>query len=286
MAKNKDLFKLQDAGFDMGVNVRVTKRDKKTLQVIEERRGHNRALRMTLMALTKFLNGEFNLTATYIDDRTKEPIYYPWIPRYLGVGTNEAGPDSPEGITTEVTVNDTRLLNEIYPRVPLPERNKIVNRSTQNYIQLVISTYLPETYYNGYEIKEAGLFGKETGNNCLFRITFDPIKKTEDSVVQVEWTITIISVESNNSPYKEIDKTDLREAMNTLLDRFVELYPALSQAANHIKEPAIYDYGRSDVSQDKVNEDVELLGEDLANLKDLNPDEYIQLIDEINGEVI
>ena len=74
--------------------------------------------------------------------------------------------------------------------------------------------------------------------------------------------------------------------MNTLLDRFVELYPALSEAANHIKEPAIYDYGRSDVSQDKINEDVELLGEDLANLKDLNPDEYIQLIDEINGEII
>lgn len=85
----------------------------------------------------------------------------------------------------------------------LPERNKIINKSSQSYIQLVISTYLPEEYYNNQTIAEAGLFSQATGNNCLFRITFDGIKKTKDSVVEVTWTISIISVDSQMNLMKK-----------------------------------------------------------------------------------
>ena len=180
-------FDISDAGFNVGVNVRITKRDKLTGKILEERKGHNRCLKMQLMGIVKWLNGEFNPTQSYL-------VHYDWIPRYLAVGTNTATSTTPPGITSEVTINDTRLLSELSPRLKLPERNKIINRSTQNYIQLVIATYLPEELYVNEAIAEAGLFSGETGNNCLFRITFDPIIKTTDSVVEVNWTISVISV--------------------------------------------------------------------------------------------
>ena len=98
-------FHIKDAGFNVGVNVKITKRDKKTGRVLETREGHNRCLRMTLMGIAKYLNGEFNDT-NYL-------ILSDWIPRYLGIGTNIATVDSDAGITSEVSINDARLLNEI-----------------------------------------------------------------------------------------------------------------------------------------------------------------------------
>lgn len=259
MAKNKGLFELQDAGFNLGVNVRIRKINKYTGHEIERREGHNRCLKTQLMGIVKWLNGEFNDTQPFL-------LHYDWIPRYLGVGTNIASASSPSGITTEVTVNDTRLLDEISPRIKLPDRNKIINRSTQNYIQLVISTYLPEEYYINESIAEAGLFSRETGNNCLFRITFDPIVKDVDSVVEVNWTISVISVESTGEVYEEIDKVDLRQAMNNLLDKFAELHPDLQEACEHMKSPGIYDYGRLDASQQEIDSATQILSQDYNNL--------------------
>ena len=222
-------FSVRDAAFDVGVNVRVRKLDKRTGRELERREGHNRCLKMQLMGITKFLNGEYNNSQPQLE-------YYDWIPRYLAVGTN-LGSSSSSGVTTEVSINDTKLFHEISPRMKLPERNKIINRSTQNYIQLVIVTYLPEELYNDEFIREAGLFSKETGNNCLFRIVFDEIHKTLDSVIEINWTITVISLESSGAAYSEIDKTDLREAMNELLDLFAQKYPDLKSACDIIKSP-------------------------------------------------
>ena len=254
-------FNIEDAGFTVGVNVKVTKRSKKTGAIIEERRGHNRCLKMQLMGLVKWLNGEFNPTQSYL-------VSYDWIPRYLGLGTNSATSHTPPGITTEVSINDTRLLSEISPRITLPERNTIVNRSTQSYVQLVIVTYLPDELYQGEKIAEAGLFSGESGNNCLFRITFEPIKKDTDSVIEVNWTISVISVDSQNAPYEELDKVDLREAMNELLDRFAELYPVLKNACNTLKSPAIYEYGRTDTTQSLVDQAVMEIRDRIVELRD------------------
>ena len=109
-------FSIQDAGFNIGVNVQLTKRDKNTGRILQQVKGHNRCLRNELLGIAKWLNGEFNDTQSYL-------LHYNWIPRYLGVGTNQASLDSSGSVTTEVTVNDTKLLSEISPRMKLPERN-------------------------------------------------------------------------------------------------------------------------------------------------------------------
>ena len=213
----KGTLSMTDAGYVVGANVCLTKRDKKTGKVLQQVEGHNRCLRMELMGITKFLNGEFN--------NTNYQLAYDWVPRYLGLGTNVATVDSSSNIKTEVQINDTRLLDEISPRLKLPDRNKVVNRTSQSYVQLIITTYLPEEYYNGQTIREAGLFSKATGNNCLFRIVFDEITKERDSVVEVTWTISVISIDSHNEPYEEYSKADLREAINEVIERTAELYP-------------------------------------------------------------
>ena len=119
---SKGILSMTDAGYVVGANVCLTKRDKKTGKVLQQVSGHNRCLRMQLMGITKFLNGEFNNT-TY-------QTAYDWLPRYLGLGTNVATVDSSSSIKTEVQVNDTRLLDEISPRLKLPDRNKVVNRTS------------------------------------------------------------------------------------------------------------------------------------------------------------
>ena len=241
----KGTLNMTDAGYVVGANVCLTKRDKKTGKVLQQVEGHNRCLRMELMGITKFLNGEFNNT-TY-------QLAYDWVPRYLGLGTNVATVDSSSSIKTEVQINDTRLLDEISPRLKLPDRNKVVNRTSQSYVQLIITTYLPEEYYNGQTIREAGLFSKATGNNCLFRIVFDEITKERDSVVEVTWTISVISIDSHNEPYEEYSKADLREAINEVIERTAELYPPYLDIVTDF-EDCIYELGRTDSTEESIQE--------------------------------
>ena len=257
-------FTLEDAGFTVGINVKLTKRNKNTGRVLETRQGHNTCLKTQLMGIVKWMNGEFNESAPFL-------LGADWIPRYLGVGTNIATYENVEGnsVGTEVNVNDTRLLSEISPRMKLPERNTIVNRSTQRYVQLVISSYLPSEYYNGETIAEAGLFSKESGNNCLFRIVFDGINKTEDSVIEVDWTISVISIESNNEPYESIDKSDLRLSMEQLLDLYGQKIPQFKESTDHMKNPAIVQLQNQNASQTQIDEATQTLANDYNNLKDV-----------------
>lgn len=255
-------FSMEDAGFTVGINVKLTKRNKDTGRVLETRQGHNTCLKMQLMGLVKWLNGEFNESQNFLQCNE-------WIPRYLGVGTNVATYEGSGGVTSEVNVNDTRLLNELPPRMKLPERNTIVNRSTQRYVQLVISSYLPSEYYNNEVISEAGLFSKESGNNCLFRIVFDGIEKTEDSVIEVDWTISVISIESNNQPYESIDKSDLRLSMEQLLDLYGQKIPQFKESTDHMKNPAIVQLQNEAASQTQVDEATQTLATDYNNLKDV-----------------
>ena len=257
-------FTLEDAGFTVGINVKLTKRNKNTGRVLETRQGHNTCLKTQLIGIVKWMNGEFNESAPFL-------LGADWIPRYLGVGTNIATYENVEGnsVGTEVNVNDTRLLSEISPRMKLPERNTIVNRSTQRYVQLVISSYLPSEYYNNEVIAEAGLFSKESGNNCLFRIVFDGINKTEDSVIEVDWTISVISIESNNEPYESIDKSDLRLSMEQLLDLYGQKIPQFKESTDHMKNPAIVQLQNQSASQTQIDEATQTLANDYNNLKDV-----------------
>lgn len=257
-------FTLEDAGFTVGINVKLTKRNKNTGRVLETRQGHNTCLKTQLMGIVKWMNGEFNESAPFL-------LGADWIPRYLGVGTNIATYENVEGnsVGTEVNVNDTRLLSEISPRMKLPERNTIVNRSTQRYVQLVISSYLPSEYYNNEVIAEAGLFSKESGNNCLFRIVFDGINKTEDSVIEVDWTISVISIESNNEPYESIDKSDLRLSMEQLLDLYGQKIPQFKESTDHMKNPAIVQLQNQSASQTQIDEATQTLANDYNNLKNV-----------------
>lgn len=270
---------MRDAGYTVGVNVNIKKIDKKTGMILETREGHNRCLRMQLMGITKFLNGEFNDTG-YLAAQD-------WIPRYLGLGTNTSTVDSKSTIKTEVQLNDTRLLDEISPRLKLPDRNVVVNRTSQNYVQLVITTYLPEEYYNGQTIREAGLFSKASGNNCLFRIVFDDITKERDSVVEVTWTISVISIDSQNEPYEEYSKADLRESMNLIIERTAELYSPYQDIVTDL-EDAIYECIRTDSTEESLEAMTIKMNNILVAMKDWEvggiPDEVEEQIDDINGE--
>lgn len=261
---NKETFNIEDAGFNVGVNVHIVQRNKETGRVITERNVHNRCLKTELLAIVKFLDGQFNTTIPYNLSRN-------YIPNYLGVGTNMATYDSSGSVTSVVDVNDSRLLHEIGPRMALPQKNTIINKQTQDYIQLVIVAYLPSEYYNGYTLREAGLFSKATGNNCLFRVVFDGIEKTEDSVIEVNWTITVISVESQHEAYESVDKADLKAAMDRLLDTIASKFPDVKRATDDLKDPAITDYKNMSVSQNKVDEDTSLLNYDYLAIKDLDP---------------
>lgn len=275
-------LKTQDAVFNVGVNVDIRGINKKTGETVIHRRGHNRCLRLQLMGIAKFLDGQFNRS-------NPEKTYYDWIPRYLAFGTNLAAYDSDTGVTSVVDINDTKLLNEISPRIQLPERNVIINRSTQSYVQLVINTYVPETMYNGMTIREAGLFSRLTGNNCLFRITFDDITKTEDIVLEVNWTISIISIDSENQPYEDVDKTDLWNAMELLLRRFGEVAPDIAGFCTDLTG-AIKEYAKTDSTNASVKSQVDKLSADIVTMADWDvigiTQAMLDKVDDINGEII
>ena len=45
---------IEDGSFTMGINVKLTKRDKKTGKILETREGHNKCLKMQLMGIVKW----------------------------------------------------------------------------------------------------------------------------------------------------------------------------------------------------------------------------------------
>lgn len=264
-----NLLETSEACFNMGINVVVTKKDKRTGRVLQQERGHNRCLKQTLLGIAKYLNGEFNPTQPLYDE--KNPSYRledDWIPSWLGVGTNiSGGLNGTSGVNNIVSVNDTKLLNEISPRMRLPERNKVIARNEQAYVQLVINTYLPDELYINATIGECGLFAQETGNNCLFRIALkDPIVKEVDTIVEIMWTISIVSIDSQNSPYVEVDKADLKEIIDQMLDKYAGYTKAgttvdIDNSVDDMKD-GIYDYYRRDIDQTGVDTTVAKLTAD------------------------
>lgn len=171
----------------------------KSGKILEERYAKNRVTKLMLYGIARFLLGHYN-------NSSPEKIYEV-IPRYLALGTNIPGADvSYAGVTRQASVNDARLLNEIkmsstsgrtepVNRIWIAERNfsKLNTKFSDNFIKISIKTYVSSNTYDGMTIGEAGLFSKEKDNNCLARVTFDPIVKKEGEVLDIQWDITLMS---------------------------------------------------------------------------------------------
>lgn len=180
------------------INVRLTRRNARTGRVIDEILKKNRVTKLALMGMVRLINGEFNNTTPLrIED---------YIPRYLALGTNKAGVLNP-GVTTEVTVNDSQLLDELIGsnnlprRILLTQKNILENRLTNPFVKLTIKCFIPVDQFIGEIIGEAGLFAHDSGNNCWARIAFEPFVKSSNEVIDVTWEITIMSV--GNTVYPE-----------------------------------------------------------------------------------
>ena len=86
-------------------NVKIRVFNQKTGHVRIERNVKNRVTKLMLWGIAQFLSGAFN-------DSTPDKIYE-YIPRYIALGSCIPGPDAQTaGVSTTVTVNDSRLLNE------------------------------------------------------------------------------------------------------------------------------------------------------------------------------
>lgn len=181
-------------------NVRIIRRTANGRE-LDRREGKNRVTKLALMGIIRMINGEFtNKTPEDIDN---------YVPHYLALGSN-AGDNINPGVTSAVTVNDSRLLHEISPRIKLTQRNIIENRETNPFIKLTIRVFIPVDQFVGETIGEAGLFTKESGNNCWARIAFDPIQKQANEVLDVTWEITVMSVGNTVYPTSlTLDKSSL-----------------------------------------------------------------------------
>lgn len=179
-------------------NVHIRVRDEKTGRVRLERTAKNRITKLMLWGIARFLSGEFN-------DSTPDKIYEV-IPRYLALGSNKPKAGDNSSITTSVSVNDTRLLNEYtvltstgstepVKRISIQGRqhSKLTTHFSDPFIKLSLSTYVSSAQFDGVEIGEAGLFSKETSNNCLARVVFPTFKKEKGEVIDIQWDITLLS---------------------------------------------------------------------------------------------
>lgn len=188
-------------------NVKIRVFNQKTGEIRIERSVKNRVTKLMLWGIAQFLSGAFN-------DSTPDKIYE-YIPRYIALGSCIPGPDAQTaGVSTTVTVNDSRLLNEYkyissngrsepVKRISIQSRqhSKLTTSFNDPFVKLSLSTYVSSGMYDGLEIGEAGLFSKEYDNNCLARVVFPPFKKNVGEVIDIQWEITILSY--GNTKYAE-----------------------------------------------------------------------------------
>lgn len=239
-------------------NVRIRCINQKTGKCRVERTAKNRVTRLMLWGISKFLAGEFN-------DSTPD-IIYEYIPRYLAFGTNVPGSDSASsGVTTLVTVNDTRLLNEItassstgettsVKRISIQSRQhmKTSTRFSDPFVKLSLTMYVSSHQFDNMEIGEAGLFSKERDNNCVARVVFSPFRKGKDEVIEVCWDITLLSYGTTKYP----DNITIDEAKKVIIPLYYSPYYIKSTHLKliYIEETKTQGYFRfsNDISEEPV----------------------------------
>ena len=222
------------------VNVRIEARNVKTGKITYEIERHNRVMKSAILTLIRVINGEFSEADDMTVNTNKRFQLYNFIPRYIGFGSNVVSGSAVTSVTNEVTVNDTRLLNEIYyapgtPRMKLTQRNIIENRLTAPYIKLTIKHYVPVTAYVGESV------------------TFPKFIKDEATVIDVTWEITIVSMETRDSAYDTVDKSALWASFESAFDKMVVQNPNYLNLTNALKE-GIKSYASQSDSQDIIDQ--------------------------------
>lgn len=151
-----------------------------------------------------------------------------YIPKYLAIGSNNDEDGNFRGasnVTTSVQVTDTSLYNEItddvegqYARIKLNRLNYVEDTESGQYLKIQYEAYVPEDRYTGAKIGEFALTTGTSGYNAFARIAgFTPFEKTPNTIIQVIWELSIISVESSDR-WVPVDKTSLKEAISKGID--------------------------------------------------------------------
>lgn len=180
----------------------------------------NRVLKQFgLYSYCRFILGDF-----YNNNLLDEGQY---IPKYLAVGSNSGDLNGAPGTGTTVKITDVSLYHELSDDTAVGENNQriklnrasyIEDNADEPYLKIQYEAYIPEDRFVGQTIGELGLMTGKTGFNAFARIAgFEPFIKEPNSVVQVIWEITIISVESSTRLVPPI-KTYLRESIEKAID--------------------------------------------------------------------
>lgn len=171
-----------------------------------------------------------------------------YVPQYLAVGSNTAPLNGAPNTDTAVKITDVSLFHELDDtsvtgepasknRIPLNRANYIEDVENQNWLKVQYEAYIPEDRFVNETIGELALMTMPTGWNAYARVTgFEPFVKVPNSVVQVIWEITIISVESSERFVPPI-KTYLREAIEkaiNVLDVYTTDPDGLNNARVHL----------------------------------------------------
>ena len=178
-----------------------------------------------------------------------------YVPQYLAVGSNTAPLNGAPNTDTAVKITDVSLFHELDDtsvtgepasknRIPLNRANYIEDVENQNWLKVQYEAYIPEDRFVNETIGELALMTMPTGWNAYARVTgFEPFVKVPNSVVQVIWEITIISVESSERFVPPI-KTYLREAIEKAINVLYqdtedpEGYEGARLALNALIQPA------------------------------------------------
>lgn len=179
------------------------------------------------------------ILGNYYNGNTEEnfnnPSYNPsldsrlFVPSYLAVGSNEDPLEGPAGTTTTTQITDTGLYHELpdpsvvgelgSSRIPLNRATYVEDYPQSNWLKVQYEAYIDENRFVGMTIGELGLMTRDRGNNAFARITsFEPFVKERNTVVQVIWEITIISLDTSNQQYDPVNKIPLQECIDKAIN--------------------------------------------------------------------
>lgn len=173
-----------------------------------------------LYSYIRFILGSFNNESLW--------DWNQYVPKYLAVGSNMAPLTGAPGTSTAVKISDIGLFHELddskvtgekgTPRIKLNRANYIEDDEESGYLEVQYEAYVPEDRFVGETIGEFGLMTMAKGQCAFARIAgFEPFVKEPNTVIQIIWTITVISVESSTR-YAPPIKRYLREAIEKAID--------------------------------------------------------------------
>lgn len=215
---NKLNFK---SGMVFPVNVKILQKSTSG-QIIKQTEIKNRVLKeYGLYSWVRFILGSFK-NGSLIDEQQ-------YVPKYLAVGSNKGTLNGAPGTDTAVQISDISLYHELddyqttgesinNQRIKLNRANYIEDNEADSYLKIQFEAYIPEDRFVNNTIGELALMTDKTGWNAFARVSgFEPFVKLPNTVVQVIWEITIISVESSTRFVPPV-KTYLREAIEKAIN--------------------------------------------------------------------